>query len=132
MKSPALCPSPSPSLSLPLFQASKTSATLRLCGAIIDLQRLPERTEDNRDAFAYVITLPDGSEHAGRDLFSGCGGSSFREAARSLLSFLYACAESRAGALRWGRCENSELFPEAVGEWAFMNSDEIAMCSEEI
>lgn len=54
----------------------------------------------------------------------------------AILSFLSACAESRAYATRQGKDpmegENSDLFPANVGEWAEQNSDEIAMLSYEI
>ena len=114
--------------SRPAIQCSAVSATVRVAGAVIDLVRCPSRTSDNRDKFAYAIVLPDGSEHHGDDLRSGCGGCSLKEAAETLLSFLSACAESVASARRSGReGENADLFPVAVGEWADQNSDEIAM-----
>ena len=115
------------------LQASNTSAVIYICGATIDLVRCSGRTSDNRERFAYAITLPDfaGEFHAD-DLRSCVGGCSFREAAQSLLSFLSACAESRGLRYSSGHGENADLFPESVGEWAYMNSDEIAMAREEI
>ena len=114
------------------FQASATSATLHLCGATIDLVRCPSRTSDNRDRFAYAIVLQDGTEHHADDLKSGCGGCSYKEAATSLLSFLFACAESRGLRYSAGHGENADLFPETVGEWAYTYSDEIGMACEEM
>jgi hypothetical protein len=119
--------------SLPLFQTSGSTATLRLCGATIDIVRCPSRTSDNRDRFAYAITLPDGSEYHSDDLRSGCGGCTMQEAAESLLSFLSACGESVGYGLRTGRTgENEDLFPPAVGEWCYGNSDEIAFACMEL
>ncbi len=54
----------------------------------------------------------------------------------AILSFLGACAESRKYAVRNGKNamdgENSCLFPEAIGQWAEDNQDEIDMLSMEI
>lgn len=116
------------------FQASTTSAVIYIAGATIDLVRCPGRTSDNRERFAYAITLPDfAGEFHGDDLHSAVGGCSFRDAAKSLLSFLSACGESYAHEMRTGKKgENYNLFPLAVAEFAYANSDEIAMASEEM
>lgn len=54
----------------------------------------------------------------------------------AFLSFLGACAESRSYGARMHkdpmRGENSDLFPDEVGEWAEMHSDEIGMLACEL
>lgn len=54
----------------------------------------------------------------------------------SILSFLSAFAESRAyGLRRYGdtsKGENSNLFPEVMGEWADMFSDEFTLLAMEL
>lgn len=53
-----------------------------------------------------------------------------------MCGFLSACAESRSYAKRKGidpmEGENSDLFPEEVGEWAEKMSDELSMLSFEL
>ena len=53
-----------------------------------------------------------------------------------LCSFLGACAESRAYATRLHgdpmQGENSDLFPEHVGEWAEMHSDELGLLAYDL
>ncbi len=110
-----------------------SSALLTIGDASIALVRCPSRTSDNRDRFAYTITLPDGSTHSGDDLRSGCGGSDVFEAAGNLLAFLSACGEGYSCEMRTGRkSDNRDLFPENVAEWAYCNSDEIDMLRAEI
>lgn len=82
----------------------------------------------------FWIDLPDGSEHLVDDIRPGAGGfGSVKAAFECLLSFLGACAESRAYATRTGRAgENAGLFSEEVGAWAERESDEIAMLQCEL
>lgn len=69
----------------------------------------------------------DGTEHTGQDLKSGIGGGSLQQGMVSLLSFLAACGESYGYKLRTGRDgENYDLFPPAIAEWAYQNSDELS------
>lgn len=78
----------------------------------------------------FVIDLPDGSEYVIDDFHPGAG-SDLQDQFGTILSFLSACAESRAYAFR--RCgdamqgENSDLFPAHVGEWAEEMSNELDM-----
>lgn len=87
------------------------------------------------DESGFVIDLPDGSEHLITDYHPGRG-ASIERMFGDILSFLGACAESRsyAESMRWNAMEgeNSELFPENVGQWAQQMSDEIAMLQCEI
>lgn len=90
----------------------------------------------------FIIDLPNGEEHVITDFHfaPGCRGDSagkrLQDGFASILSFLSACAESRQYAVRNGKSpmegENSDLFPENVGQWAEENSDEIAMLSFEL
>ena len=91
----------------------------------------------------FVFDFADGSEHVVTGFnFPACriAGTTderfLQDAFSSILSFLGACAESRSYAERRGKDasegENSGLFPEAVGAWAQLHSDEIAMLDCEI
>lgn len=92
------------------------------------------------DSGRFVLDLPDGSEHVVKDFnFPRCrtagatDESTLQDGFGAMLSFLGACAESRAYASRTGRAgENADLFPDNVGQWAESASDEIAMLGCEI
>lgn len=91
------------------------------------------RSPDNRTIYRYYIDLPNRKSYIDNDLKSGCGGGSLHEGLSSLLSFLGACAESVAYQDRTGRAsENANLFPDYIGQWAAMNSDELSMLSCEL
>lgn len=86
--------------------------------------------DEGRMVFRWYIDIPAG-EFSEADLKSGVGGASIEEMFASLLSFLGAAAESYSYRLRTGRKgENEDLFPKAVMEWAYQNSDEIAITEE--
>ncbi len=93
----------------------------------------------------FVIDLPDGTEHTVTGLRPPQGRVKGRndtpcrllvDQFGALLSFLGACAESRAYAVRAGKDamdgDNSNLFPANVGEWAESVSDELAMLANDI
>ena len=95
------------------------------------------------DKGQFVFDFADGSEHVVTDFHfpqmqvRGTSDERFlQDGFSAILSFLGACAESRAYAVRRGKDasegENSGLFPESVGAWAEMHSDEIAMLDCEI
>ncbi len=96
------------------------------------------------DRGQFVLDLPDGAEYAWKPGFPRCTvkgvndtpESMLQDAFRAALSFLSACAESRAYARRRGRDEsegeNSDLFPSNVGEWAESVSDELGMLACEL
>jgi len=89
-------------------------------------------SEDRRAICKYHIDTPQWS-YTGDDLKSGVGGGSLQDMFAGLLSFLGACAESRAYQTRTGRAgENADLFPDYVGEWAEMHSDELSMLACEL
>lgn len=84
----------------------------------------------------FVIDLPDGSEHVVKDFsFPRCriagatDESELQAGFGSMLAFLGACAESRDYAERKGldamSGENSDMFPEKIGQWAQQYSQEI-------
>jgi len=79
------------------------------------------------------IDLPDGSEHQISDLRSGVGGGDIQDGMSNLVGFLSAAGEAYAYQLRTGRAsENGDLFPAAVTEWAYQNSDELSMLGLEL
>ena len=86
---------------------------------------------EGRVRYEYWIDLDDGTEYHGDDLQSGCQGGSLQEGLQSLLSFLDACGEAYGYALRTRSAladtENGELFPTAIAEWCYQNSDELGM-----
>lgn len=80
----------------------------------------------------YVYVIANGAAgwlYTGDDIRSGVGADpDENDAMGSLLSFLSACAESRA--YGDGTGENASLFPDHVGQWAEENSDAIAVAAE--
>ena len=101
-------------------------------------------TDDGRQQYHYWLDLKIDDrriEFYGDDLASGVGGGSLQQGLESLLSFLAACGESYAYAMRHNNVggmidlsstENGELFPENVAEWCYLNSDELGMLAIEL
>ena len=85
-----------------------------------------------RPRYQYIITPDDLAwQYVGDDISGPPYGTPDTTSAMSaLLSFLSACAESRA--YGDGTGENATLFPEHVGEWSEQYSDEIALARYEI
>ncbi len=92
---------------------------------------------------SFVIDFADGTEHEVKDFnFPRCrihgdtNESVLQAGFASICSFLSACAESRQHATRHGKepmdGENSDLIPEAIGQWAESVSDELSMLSLEL
>lgn len=113
----------------PFIITSRLLPGLQIGGATVQLE-FDGSTSDDRTRYRWTIDLPDGSQHSGNDLKSGCGGGSLQEGFESLLAFLGASAESWR--YRGADGENSDLFPQPVVEWAAQNSDEIGMAQLEI
>lgn len=113
----------------PFKISSRLLPCLEVGGATIQLEICGE-THDGRTRYRWTIDLPDGSEHNGTDLKSGCGGGDLQFGFESLLSFLGAAAESWR--YQGAKGENSDLFPQPVVEWATQNSDELSMLAYEI
>lgn len=111
----------------PFEISSRLLPSVKLGGATIQLEYAGT---GERQRYKFTIDLPDGSEHTGDDLYSGCQGGDLQEGFESLLSFLSACGDS------WRHCgrhgENSGMFPQAVAEWAAMYTDELGLLADEL
>lgn len=91
---------------------------------------VPDALGGNRCQYTYTITTDDW-QYVGNDLQSGVGAAPDEiDAAATLFAFLSACAESLN--YRGGDGENADLFPDYVGEWAALNSDEIDILQFEL
>ena len=76
-----------------------------------------------RQRYTYTIAA-NGWEYVGNDIYSGVGAEVDETGMLgTLLSFMGACAESR----QYPDGENSDLFPEHVGQWCEENSEDIGM-----
>jgi hypothetical protein len=119
-------------LSPPFLISSRLLPALHVGGAWIQIEHLGQ--DGQRPVFRWTIDLPDGSEHSAADLKGPMiGAVRLQDMFETLLAFLGACAESRQvwpGHDEPG--ENANLFPDAVGEWAEANSDELAMLQCEL
>lgn len=119
-------------LQSPFAISSRLMPGLLIGGAWIQLEYSKRPGDNGRTRYQYWIDLPDGSEHSGDDLQSGCGRSAgLQEMFATLLAFLSACGESYSYAQRTG-CDledtnAGEMFPLAVAEWAAQYSDELSM-----
>lgn len=119
-------------LTSPFIISPRLSPALPIADAILSF-----------DKGRFVFDFADGSEHVVTDFnFPQCRisgtteGRFLQDAFSAILSFLGACAESRNHAERRGKDamegEHSSLFPESVGVWAQLHSDEIACLDMEI
>ena len=88
---------------------------------------------EGRTVFAYTLK-GDGIDYTGSDLKSGCGngGREDRDGLASLLGFLGAAGESYAHKKCMRDGSNTDLFPEEVCEWAYVNLDEIGMAEYDL
>ena len=113
---------------------------VRIGDAYISIEYSARPGSEGRIRYQYHIDLPADpdtadprTEHTGDDMQSGCGGGSLQAGLESLLSFLGACGESVSYAAHAGHDgENSDMFPEAIGEWAAQCSDELSMLQIEL
>lgn len=120
-------------LSAPFEISPSLQPALRVGQAWVCLERSSRPGREGRDRFQWTILLPDGSEHSGEDLQSGCNGASLQGMFGTLCSFLSACGESWNYCARNGeRGENADLFPAPVAEWASGETDTLVMLSVEI
>ena len=110
-------------------------AAIRIADAEISIG-FDKRNAEGRAVYRWYVDFPN-AEFFGNDLQSGIGRRHCPELLQEMfgtfLSFLSAAAESYAYEMRTGRKgENSELFPAALVEWAYVNSEEIEMMRCEI
>lgn len=120
-------------LSPPFAISARLLPAIQIGGAWISLEYSRRGTSDGRTRYQWAIDLPDGSEHTGDDLKSGCGGGDLQGGFVSLLSFLAACGESVKFAQRTGReGENADLFPAPVAQWAADHTDDLMLVELEI
>jgi hypothetical protein len=106
-------------------------AGVRVADSYISIEEAGS-TSDGHTRYRYYIDTPT-FEHSGSDLKSGVGNGTLQIGLASLLSFLCACAEGYNSALRTRRQnDNGDLFPLQVAEWAYQNSDELAMLGCEL
>lgn len=120
-------------LKTPFQISARLLPALQIGGAWINLEYSKRPGRDGRTRYVWTIDLPDGTEHTGDDLQSGCGGGSLQEGFATLLSFLSACGESVNYGTRTGQAgENADLFPAPVGLWAADHTDDLSMACIEI
>ena len=117
-------------VSPPLFISSRLMAALTIegdTGGIINLEHTG-RSAEGRQTYRWLIETHDHVELGrGDDLSSGVGDEpDYTSMMETLLGFLGAGAESYGHTMRGGTSDNSDLFPAAVMEWAYMNDDELS------
>jgi hypothetical protein len=119
-------------LHAPFEISSRLLPALHIAGAWVQIEYCGG-TDDGRQRYRYTVDLPGGCEHVGQDLASGVGGGSLLLGFQCLLDFLSAAGESYGYHQRTGEPgENEDLFPPAVAEWAWQNSDELDLTRLEI
>lgn len=117
----------------PVCITPRLLAGVQVDGASVSIGYAQRPGSGGRVRYRYCIDLPDGTAHEGDDLHSGCQGGSLQAGLACLLSFLSACGESAAYALRTGRGgENADLFPTAVAAWAMGCRDELGALAAEL
>jgi hypothetical protein len=108
----------------PLCITSRLCAGARFGDSEISIEFAGE-TKSGRIRYRYWIDAP-GFEYSACDITSGVGGGSLQDGLKALLDFLSAAMESREYRESTGRkCENEDLFPPEVVDWACQNSGEI-------
>lgn len=116
----------------PFIISSRLMPGIRVGDAVISVHK-GGRNKEGRTVYDAYIDLAGGYSHHVTDIRSGRQGGTLLEGFTSLLSFLGAAAESIHYAMRTGkRGENHDLFPVVIMDWAYQNSDEIAILQIEI
>lgn len=116
----------------PLFISSRLMAAIKIdggsTGGTVHLHH-DGQTPEGRQSYSWVVDDLDGTElGTGADVRSGVGDEpDYAEMMATLLNFLSAAAESYRHTMGGGTSDNDTLFSPAVMEWAYMNSDELAM-----
>jgi hypothetical protein len=116
-------------LKSPFFISSRLLPAVRVANAVLSIGYGGDATTTGRTRYQYFIDFEGLSDFEGHDIKSGVGGGTLKQGMESLLAFLSACGESS----RPGRKgENADLFPPAIGEWAYENLDEIGIVLFEV
>lgn len=114
----------------PLFISSRLMAAIVIegdTGGIVNIE-YAGTTRDGQHAYRWVIEGHDHTEIGqGDGPQTASDEANYTTAMETLLGFLEAGAESYRHTMSGGTSDNSDLFPPAVMEWAYMNSDELAM-----
>lgn len=119
-------------LTHPFLITSRLMAGVRVGTDTISIGYAKRPGDEGRTRYEFWID-GDRSGYHSDDLQSSCCGGGIREGMESLLSFLVASGESYAYQTRTGSpSDNDDLFPAAVAEWAYQNSDELSALQYEI
>ena len=112
-------------LHAPMFIGSRLMAAVKVAdGGTIHIE--PSRTEGLHTVWHYVIETAEHGTHEDSDLRSPIEDSDIHKAMSSLLSFLGAAAEAYRHEMRTSReTENSDMFPDAINEWAYLYDTEL-------
>jgi len=110
----------------PFVITSRLMAGVKIGSAEISVGYSRFTSHDGRTRYQYCIDH-DKNSHESNELFSGVMGGGLLDGMESLLSFLGAAADAYRYNMRGNgrKSDNSDLFPEWVMEWAYMNSSEI-------
>lgn len=126
-------------LTSPVIITSRLKAGVQIGKSTISIDYSDTVSFGGRTRYQYFLDLEtDGErfEYSGEDIQSGCQGGNLQSGLESLLSFMEACGESYAYAMRKGielsDSENGELFPADVAEWCYQNSDELSSLACEL
>jgi hypothetical protein len=117
----------------PLIITPRLMAGCQIGNSFISIGYSKRAGCENRIRYQYYIDVGN-KEYSGDDIQSGNGGGSLQEGLETLLCFLSAAAEAYWYKMSFPSSspENLENFPSWVNEWAYQNSDELAMLQCEV
>lgn len=84
---------------------------------------------NGRARYRYTIMRDGKPDVVGDDIESGVGNTSLWSGLHNLLGFLSAFGEANRPGRRKLEDDNSDLFPQELAEWAYLNADELALAS---
>lgn len=117
----------------PFIITPSLMAGVQIGNAFLSIEYSKRPGRDNRTRYHWQLVLPGLPDFDGENLQSGCGGGSLQGGMESLLFFLGAAGESyRHNGNAMKEDTNTDLFPEAVCEWAYIHSDELSLLGLEI
>lgn len=116
----------------PLQITSRLAPGFVLGDAEISFETTDRRNPQGKPAWRMIVEIRSASTLRGhQSTIHGWGDAA--SIASAGLSFLSACAEAYGYRMRTGTCsDNVDLFPEWVAEWAYQNSDELAILQLEL